>query len=132
MAHKKSILLVDDEKAIRLPIKLNLKKKGYKVFELENGTKAVKLAKKKKIDIILLDIMMPVMNGFETIKVLKQEEETKDIPIIVLSAISDSGAIADAIRLGADNYFVKPFSMKDLDEIDKILDKKEESKAELN
>ena len=73
------------------------------------------MAKKEKPDLILLDIMMPVMNGYETCEILKNTEETKDIPIFMLSAKSQMVDLDDAFNVGADDYIVKPFDIEKLE-----------------
>ena len=119
--HKHTILVVDDEKIIRIVFKQGLKSKGYKVLTAENGKIALKLVKNKNVDLILLDIMMPEMDGFTTLETLKKDESTSHIPVIMLTAISQDFEMAKAFDLGAENYLIKPFSIKDLDIIDKLL-----------
>ncbi len=102
------ILVVEDEANIRHILKYNLELDGHSVILAENGEEA--LAKMDESpELILLDIMMPVMNGLEACKILKNDPETKDIPIFMLTAKSQINDIEEAFRVGADDYLTKPF-----------------------
>ncbi len=106
----KKILVVDDEKDIVEMLKYNLQKEGYKVISAYNGKEALERAQQRP-DLILLDIMMPVMDGFQTLKALKQNKDTESIPVLFLTA---KGAETDEIvglEIGAEDYIVKPISI---------------------
>lgn len=102
------ILLVDDEEDILQFLSYNLEKEGYKVITATNGADAIKLAKKEKPDLIVLDIMMPVMDGMETCKELRELPETKDKIIIFLTARNEDYSQIAGLETGADDYIAKP------------------------
>lgn len=102
------IMLVEDEPTMRRLMSMLLKRKGHELIEAENGEKVVDLALQHQPDIILLDIMMPVVDGFETLRRLQANPETESIPVIFLSAKSQVGDRVEGLRLGADDYLVKP------------------------
>lgn len=106
---KKKILLADDEEDIKTVIKLYLESKGYDVVTSYDGLDTLDKVKAEKPDLILLDIMMPVINGFEVCKQLKADENTSHIPIVMLSAASHSDSVEQAIEAGAVDYIMKPF-----------------------
>lgn len=105
------ILIVDDEELIRNVIKEYAKMEGYKVTEAENGLEALELVKMNDYDIIIMDIMMPKMDGYQAIKEIKK---IKTIPFIILSARSDEIDKLYGFDLGIDDYLTKPFSPKEL------------------
>ena len=105
---KKNILLVDDDPLIIRMYQNRLSNDGYTVRTASNGEEALIQVIKEKPDLILLDIMMPKMNGVETLKALKREEKTKDIPVIILTNLGDNPEdIESAKKLGALDYLVK-------------------------
>lgn len=101
------ILLIEDEEAIISMYKLRFQKSGFEIETAKNGAWGLKIAKQKKFDLILLDMVMPAMNGYEAIKTLKADETTKNIPIIILSNSAQDGDIAKAKKLGAAGYLLK-------------------------
>ena len=106
--NKKNILLVDDDPLIIRMYQNRLTKDGYVVNTASHGEEALIQVMKKKPDLILLDIMMPKMNGVETLKRLKEEEKTRMIPVIILSNLGDNPRdIEAAKKLGALDYLVK-------------------------
>lgn len=108
------ILVADDEKDIRRLISFVLQKNGYNVVEAVNGAQAIQIAKTENPDIVLLDVMMPQVDGFEVCRQLRSNPATNKTPILMLSAKSQSSDIMDALLLGAAYYLVKPFTPKDL------------------
>lgn len=102
-----NILLAEDEQDIRELLELHLSKENYTVFQAEDGLEALKIFNNEHIDLALLDVMMPGMDGF---KVLKKIRETSEIPIIFLTARVDDTDKILGLGLGADDYIVKPFS----------------------
>ncbi len=106
-----NILIVDDEKLIREVIKEYLLLEGYNIYEAENGLEAKEIVNKNKIDLIIMDIMMPKMDGYTACKEIKQIE---DIPFIMLSARSEEYDKLIGFDLGIDDYVTKPFSPKEL------------------
>ena len=106
-----NILVVDDEKLIRDVIKEYLSEEKYNVFEAENGLEALEIIKNNDINIVILDIMMPIMDGYKCCEKMK---EYKDIPVIMLSAREDERDKLLGFKLGIDDYITKPFSPKEL------------------
>jgi len=106
-----NILVVDDEMLIRNVIKDYLENEGYEIFEAENGLEAIRVFKEEKIDLIILDIMMPKMDGYETLKELRKLGET---PVIMLTAMKEELDKLHGFDLGVDDYVTKPFSPKEL------------------
>lgn len=103
------ILIVDDiPKNIQMAMNI-LKDQGYKMFYAKSGEMALKLVNEHNFDLILLDIMMPDMNGFEVCEILKSEDKTKKIPIIFLSGKDSTQDIEQAYECGGIDYVVKPF-----------------------
>jgi DNA-binding response OmpR family regulator len=108
------ILVAEDERDIRDLIVFTLQLAGFNVVEVPNGEEAVKKALEIKPDLILMDVRMPKMTGFEACKALKQQEKTQDIPVIFLSAKGQENEINTGLDLGAEEYFLKPFAPDDL------------------
>ena len=108
---KKKILVVDDEQDIREIIRIPLTQDGFQVIEASNGKDAIELAKKEKPDLITMDIMMPRIDGFAAAKIIKEDPQTKDIPIIILSVLSQDKK--KFIR-GITDYISKPFRPDEL------------------
>ncbi len=104
-----NILLVDDEENIRNLLGAYLKKEGYHIFHSENGRRALEVLENESIQLVVLDIMMPVMDGFETLRNIRNKW---DIPVIMLSAKEEEEDKLFALGFGADNYETKPFSPK--------------------
>ncbi|MDF2882724.1 MAG: two component transcriptional regulator, winged helix family [Clostridiaceae bacterium] len=108
---KEAILVVDDEKEIRDLIEIYLINEGYSVFKADNGVEALNLLNEEKIDLVILDVMMPVMDGMETcIKI----RESRNLPIIMLSAKSEDMDKIMGLTTGADDYVAKPFNPLEL------------------
>jgi CheY-like chemotaxis protein len=100
-----TILVVDDDDSIRSLLRQELGDAGYVVREATNGKEALELVREVKPDLVILDIMMPEMNGFDVAAILKNDPQTMDIPIIVLSIVQDK---ARGMRVGVDRYLTKP------------------------
>jgi len=111
---EKLIFVVDDEKDIRELLSINLKKYGFKSKEFSDGNSLLKAITKTKPDLIILDIMMPGMDGIEITKHLKQEKSYSDIPVIMLTAKTEETDKIVGLEIGADDYVTKPFSPKEL------------------
>jgi two-component system alkaline phosphatase synthesis response regulator PhoP len=107
-----NILIVDDEEPIRELIKYNVEKEGFTSFTADNGINAINSARLNLPDIIILDLMMPDMNGLDVCRVLKNDRETSQIPIIMVTAKTEESDIVSGLELGADDYITKPFSPK--------------------
>jgi two-component system alkaline phosphatase synthesis response regulator PhoP len=113
MANEK-ILVIDDELHIVELLKYNLETNGYKVIYALNGKDGLDLAIEKKPDLILLDIMLPEMDGFDVCKEIKKRQHIDNIPIIMLTAKSEEFDKILGLELGADDYVTKPFSVREL------------------
>jgi len=108
-----NILVIDDTK-INVEILIDLLESDYNIIPALSGEKGIKITQKKDIDLILLDIMMPDMDGFEVCKILKSKSETKNIPIIFITAKTDESSIEVAYDIGGIDYISKPFKPKEL------------------
>ncbi|KRQ86572.1 Alkaline phosphatase synthesis transcriptional regulatory protein PhoP [Caloramator mitchellensis] len=108
------ILVIDDELHIIELLKYNLEANGYKVIYALNGKEGVKLTAEKKPDLILLDVMLPELDGFEVCKEIKRSAELSRIPIIMLTAKGEEFDKILGLELGADDYITKPFSIREL------------------
>lgn len=106
----KTILVVDDEQDILDLIEYNLKKEGFKVLKAENGEKGIEIAKEYKPDLVLLDIMIPKMDGLETVELIRKDEELKRTPVIFLTARSDEKTEIESLNKGGDDFITKPIS----------------------
>jgi len=110
----KSILIVDDEQHILELLKFNLRKEGYNTFEADSGVQALEILKNNKVDLVILDIMMSDKDGYEVLKEIRFNRDTKNLPVILLSAKSEEIDKILGLELGADDYITKPFSVKEL------------------
>jgi two-component system alkaline phosphatase synthesis response regulator PhoP len=104
------ILVVDDEEDILELVRYNLAREGYRVVCSASGEQALSRARSEPFDLILLDLMLPGMDGLEVAKYLKSDSKTKHIPIIMLTAKGEEADIVTGLELGADDYVTKPFS----------------------
>ncbi len=117
----KKILLADDEKTLRELLKVRLEDAGYEFIEAEDGKAAIDQTKKHRPDLIILDVNMPKMNGFEVLEHLKKDSKTRDIPVIMLTTRASQEDIEEGMALDADQYVPKPFdSAKLLHAIEQI------------
>ena len=108
------VLVVDDEEHIVELLKFNLENTGYKVITANNGNDAISLAKENKPDLVLLDLMLPGMDGFDVCKEIKRNAETRKTAIIMLTAKGEEFDKILGLELGADDYITKPFSIREL------------------
>ena len=119
---KNKILIVEDEQDIRDLLIFNLQKEGFKVESADNGDSALSLIRKNNFDLILLDLMLPGIGGFDLTRILKNDKKTSETPILMLTAKGEESDIVKGLELGADDYMTKPFSIKVLiARINKIL-----------
>jgi len=107
---KEKILLVDDEEDILNLVKYNLEREGYKVEAVTTGEMAVRNARELVPDLILLDLMLPGMDGLDVCRILKNDKNTAKIPVVMLTAKGEDSDIVTGLELGADDYITKPFS----------------------
>ena len=108
---KDKILIVEDDANLLAALKYNLRKDGYDVVTAVNGADAVETARKVNPDIIILDVMLPIMNGFEVCRILRRE---MTVPILMLTAKTEETDKIVGLEIGADDYMTKPFSMREL------------------
>jgi len=110
----KKILVVDDEPDVVKVVSFRLKKAGYEVFTADNGKKGLDSVTDNRPDLVLLDLRMPVMSGYDVCKQIKSDDKLKNIPVILLTA-SGAGTIANSAKeYNADDYIVKPFNPEEL------------------
>jgi DNA-binding response OmpR family regulator len=109
-----TILVAEDERDIRELIAFSLRFGGFEVEEAINGIEAVEKARKLRPDLILMDVRMPKQTGYEACRELKEADETKDIPIVFLSAKGQEAEIKQGLVLGAADYILKPFAPEEL------------------
>ena len=109
-----TVLIVDDEQMARTLLRLMLVRAGFNVYEAEDGFDALEKVRKNRPDIILLDVMMPGMDGFAVCEAVRKDPETIHLPIIMLSAKTDLDSINSGLRAGATTYLTKPISTEDL------------------
>lgn len=114
LASEYKVLIVDDVPTNVMLVQAILKKEGYTLLTCDSGTKALRIANEKHPNLILLDIMMPEMDGYEVLQHLKSNPETTDIPVIIMSALSDMQSIVKGYQLGATEYVTKPFQREEL------------------
>ena len=107
----KRILIVEDDGNIRELLRLYLEREGYEIFEAENGAVGLEQWKRCKPDMLLLDVMMPVMDGWEVCKKIREES---DVPIIILTAKGETFDKVNGLEMGADDYIVKPLEMREV------------------
>jgi len=116
----KHILVVDDNEDIRNLLSLVLQKEGFEVFLAGDGTSAIQIIKSNSLDLVLLDVMMPVLSGLEVLAIIRESKDKKisELPVMMITALSTIADIDAAIDTGATSYIVKPFRNENL--IEKI------------
>ncbi|HAW81074.1 MAG TPA: DNA-binding response regulator [Balneola sp.] len=107
---KQTILVVDDEIDLLDLIEYNLRKEGFNVLKAENGEEGIKVAKEENPDLVLLDIMMPKMDGMQAVEEMRKDDALKKIPVIFLTARSDEKTEAEGLNKGGDDFITKPIS----------------------
>jgi len=111
---KPTLLIVDDTPTNLIVVERILASEGYDMTFANDGVEALQAVQKESFDLILLDVMMPRMNGFEVCRRLKEKSETKDIPVIFLSAVTESEGISEGFDVGGVDYIIKPFKSQEL------------------
>ncbi len=130
---KKNILVVEDEEDILELLRFNLTRDGFAVTTAESGEAAVKAVARKKPDLILLDLMLPGLDGLEVCRALKKDPKNAGIPIVMVTAKGEESDVVAGLELGADDYIGKPFSMKVLiARVRAVLRRKLEAPADKN
>jgi DNA-binding response OmpR family regulator len=128
---KTDIIIIEDDSHILKLVKYNLEKENFRLFTAVNAEKALDILRSKPISLIILDIMLPGMDGFEFCKMIKQDNNLKNIPVIMLTAKGEEVNRIVGLELGADDYIVKPFSIRELVlRIKSVLRRKIETKIE--
>lgn len=111
----KKILFIEDESALQKTLGTSLAQEGYQIISATNGEEGLQMAKSQEPDLILLDLILPKMNGFEVLENLRKDNVIKDIPVVVLTNLETSGDIGKVIELGATSYLVKTqYSLEEL------------------
>ena len=109
---KAAILIVEDDADIQELLSVSMKREGWHLFQAKTGEQGLELLKKEKIDCVLLDIMLPGMDGLKVLKKIKENEKWQNIPVIMTTARGEESDIVTGLELGADDYVVKPYSPK--------------------
>jgi DNA-binding response OmpR family regulator len=112
--NRKKILIVDDEPDVIKILRFSLLREGYEVVDASNGLDGLSKARQEKPDLIIMDVMMPKMNGYEVVRMLKYDAKHKHIPIIMLTARTQENDKRLGLTTGADEYIFKPFELKEL------------------
>ena len=119
----KKLLIADDELGIRRLVRMTLESDQYEIIEAADAEEALGMARAHRPELVLLDVMMPKGTGFDVCRALKQDPETKDITVVMLTARSQKSDAAEGEVAGADDYFTKPFSPVNLvRKVDQILE----------
>jgi len=114
MAHKIRVLVAEDEAALSKVLKMRLELEGFEVRTAADGAEAMTMIKEKPPDIVLCDLMMPVMDGYQVVEAIKSEPKLRTIPVLVLTALKQDREIDRVTKLGADGFVTKPFDSKAL------------------
>ncbi|MEO0115775.1 MAG: response regulator [candidate division WOR-3 bacterium] len=127
----KRILVVDDEARVLAVIQKRLESAGYEVITAMDGTEGLKKAREENPDLIILDLILPKLNGYQVCAILKRDSYYKKIPILMLTARSQERDIEEGMRVGADAYMTKPFKNEVLlEQVKQLLAKEEEKKLQ--
>jgi DNA-binding response OmpR family regulator len=108
------IVVADDDVDVRMLVALKLRHSGYDVVDVGDGAAAVEACRNERPDLVVLDLMMPVMSGLEACRAIKAEPELADIPVVLLTARAQNTDVDAGLAVGADAYVTKPFSPKEL------------------
>ena len=114
MTLKPTVLVAEDESALVTLLRYNLEREGYRVLDTQDGEEALLIASEEKPDVIILDWMMPQLSGIEVCRRLRQRQETRNVPILMLTARGEETDRIRGLDTGADDYITKPFSMTEL------------------
>ena len=122
MTNKTRILLIDDHKTVQRLLEAIVRVKGYELLYAENGQQGIAMARREQPDLVLLDVMMPEMDGFKVCRYLKEDPATSGIPVLFLTARGAEDDLETGRRAGADGFMTKPFqTMEVLNTIDRLL-----------
>ncbi|MCX5781836.1 MAG: response regulator [Elusimicrobia bacterium] len=129
MTDGKKILIIDDDPEILDLLKLYFKAVNYEVIESEEGLRGLELARTQLPDLIILDILLPEISGLKMCRILKRDKETKNIPIMILTALTDEETKIESLKSYADAFISKPIDKKAIiDKVNELLTKNEEKK----
>jgi len=118
MENKKKVMIVEDDTVLANALKLSLQDQGYEISMATDGEEAEKMILVEKPDLILLDLLLPIKNGFEVLKIIRQNPSTKDISVVILTNFEQETSINEGMKLGAKDYIVKAnIDIKDIPEI---------------
>ncbi|MFP4014322.1 MAG: response regulator transcription factor [Chitinispirillaceae bacterium] len=109
---KESILIIEDDEDIQVLLQHNLSKEGFKITSAETGEDGLNKVRRETFDCVILDLMLPGMDGLEVCRFLKKNSKTQDIPVIMVTAKGEEADVVSGLELGADDYIIKPFSPK--------------------
>jgi two-component system chemotaxis response regulator CheY len=119
---KKTILTVDDSLSVRKFMSLALKAGGYRVISAVDGMDALEILPNEKVDLVITDLNMPNVDGFELVRTIRQNVMYSSLPIIILSSLADAENVEQGLKIGANSYIIKPFNMKKIqDEVSKYI-----------
>ncbi len=119
----KTLLIADDEEGVRALVRMTLEGGEYDIVEAANGEEALALARERRPDLMLLDVMMPGLSGVEVCTELKDDPATRDMPIVILTVKAEESDRQEGLTAGADDYFTKPFSPLSLiRKVDEVLE----------
>ena len=122
MTEQKRILLIDDHQTVFRLLEAIVRIKGYQLIYAESGQQGIVMARQEQPDMILLDVMMPDIDGFKVCQYLKENEDTKEIPVMFLTARGSEGDLETGLKAGADGFMTKPFQTIDvLKQIERLL-----------
>jgi DNA-binding response OmpR family regulator len=107
MDNKKKVMIVEDDSVLANALELALRDEGYEISVATDGEEAERMIKKELPDLILLDLLLPIKNGFEVLKVMRQSPDTKDIDVVILTNFEQETSIDEGMKLGAKDYIVK-------------------------
>ena len=110
----KKIVVVDDDRTVTVLVKKYLEKSGYEVTAVNEASEGLELAMTRKPDLIILDVMIPIINGFNFCRLVKAEEDCKDIPIILLTSRNKLKDVEIGLEMGAEAYLIKPLNIEEL------------------
>lgn len=118
----RKILVVDDDEMNLRRAEFILSKDGYQIHKVQSGMECLLFLRDEKVDLVLLDVEMPIMSGIQTLEIMKANEELSDIPVIFLTAAADAETVIEAGKLGATDYVTKPFMPQNLlERVDKVI-----------
>ena len=122
----KKILIVEDDDFLQKALGFTVREEGYEIVSAKDGEEALAFVKDNEIDLILLDLILPKMSGFDVLKQFKDDKETSNIPVIIVSNLGDKESVDKGLKMGADDYVIKAhFKLSDIiDKIKEVLDSK--------